>query len=242
VPKVNVYLPDALAAAVRDAGIPVSTVCQRALEDALRATTALREGARFEVPALPPGVHLAGRPTPRLVHALVLAFDAAHARGHGFVGTEPLLLGMLDEPGNLGVRVLEAMDVTPQDVRSELEAMMRQELGGTRPGDPTLTSNAHRALALSADEARNLGHNYLGCEHLLLGLIAEPEGIAGRVLRTLGLDLVVTRRAVVTALTGFVHARANPPADAPSSDHVARVLTDITSRLDRIEAQLAASK
>src|SRR5262249_8584068 len=147
----------------------------------------------------------------------------------------------LDEPGNLGVKVIEAMEVTPEDVRSELEATMKQELDGTRPGIPVLTPNADRVLALGAEEARNLGHNYLGCEHLLLGLIAEPEGIAGRVLRTMGLDLVVTRRAVVTALTGFVHARANAPSAAPA-EPVARALADITTRLDRIESQLAASK
>ena len=90
-PKVNVYLPDELATAVKAASIPVSTVCQRALEDALRASTALREGARAEVSGLPAGVRLGGYPTPRLVHALNLAFDAARAREHGFVGTEHLL-------------------------------------------------------------------------------------------------------------------------------------------------------
>jgi ATP-dependent Clp protease ATP-binding subunit ClpC len=241
VPKINVYVPDALAEAVRDAGIPVSTVCQRALEDALRANTALREGARTDVPALPRGVALPGRGTPRLVHALELAFDAANSRAHGFVGTEHLLLGMLDESGNLGVRVVESMGVSISDLRDELENTMRVELEGARAGEPKLTPNAQRAVALMGDEARTLGHNYVGCEHLLLALIAEPAGIAGRVLRTMGLDLVVTRRAVVTALTGFLHARANATPRPEASDQMARALADITARLDRIEGQLAAS-
>jgi ATP-dependent Clp protease ATP-binding subunit ClpC len=239
VPKINVYVPDALADAVREAGIPVSTVCQRALEDALRAATALREGARTDLPGLPSGVALPGRGTARLVHALDLAFDAARNRAHGFVGTEHLLLGMLDEGENLGARVVVSMGVALSDVRDELENTMRVELEGVRAGEPALTPNAQRVVAIMGDEARTLGHNYLGCEHLLLALIAEPAGIAGRVLRTMGFDLVVTRRAVVTALTGFLHARANtPPPSAP--DQLAGALADITARLDRIEGQLAA--
>jgi len=242
VPKINVYVPDALAEAVRDAGIPVSSVCQGALEDALRVATALREGARTEAPGLPRGVTLPGRGTPRLIHALELAFDAARSRAHGFVGTEHLLLGMLDEPGNLGIRVVDSMGVSTSDLRDELENTMRVELEGVRAGEPTLTPNARHAVQIMGDEARALGHNYLGCEHLLLAMIAEPGGIAGRVLRTMGFDLVVTRRAVVTALTGFLHARANtpPPPSAPA-DQLARALAEITARLDRIEGQLGAS-
>ena len=240
-PKVNVYLPDSLAEAVRGAGIPVSTVCQRALEDALRAATALREGARTEAPGLPDGVALPGRGTPRLIRALDLAFDAARSRAHGFVGTEHLLLGMLDEGENLGVRVVESMGVSPSDLRDELENTMRVELEGVHAGEPALTPNAQRVVAITGDEARTLGHNYLGCEHLLLALIAEPTGIAGRVLRTMGLDLVVTRRAVVTALTGFLHARANTPPQPEPADEIVHALADITARLDRIEGQLAPS-
>ncbi len=241
-PKVNVYLPDELATAVKAASIPVSTVCQRALEDALRASTALREGARAEVSGLPGGVRLGGYPTPRLVHALNLAFDAARAREHGFVGTEHLLIGMLDEGENLGVRVIGAMDVGTGDVRSELDAMIHHALPDPPSGEPALTPRAVRALDLTSEEARNLGHNYLGCEHLLLGLIGETEGIAGRVLRTMGLDRVVTRRAVTTALSGFVHARANPPTAATTeASTVASALADISTRLDRIETRLDAA-
>jgi ATP-dependent Clp protease ATP-binding subunit ClpC len=240
-PKVNVYLPDALADAVRDAGIPVSTVCQRALEDALRAATALREGSGAEGQGLPPGVSLPGRGTLRLVHAIDLAFEAARGRAHGFVGTEHLLLGLLDEGENLGARVVISMGVPLSDLREELENTMRVELEGVRAGEPTLTPNAHRAVAIMGDEARTLGHNYVGCEHLLLALIAEPAGIAGRVLRTMGLDLVVTRRAVVTALTGFLHARANTTPASTPTEQIARALADITARLDRIEGQISTS-
>ena len=216
-------------------------MCQRALEDALRASTALREGARTAAPGLPRGVALPGRGTPRLAHALDLAFAAARSRAHGFVGTEHVLLGMLDEGENLGVRVVESMGVSPSDLRDELENTMRAELEGARTGEPVLTPHAERAIAIMGDEARTLGHNYVGCEHLLLALIAEPAGIAGRVLRTMGLDLVVTRRAVVTALTGFLHARAGAAPRAEPSDQIRRALADITVRLERIEGQLATN-
>jgi ATP-dependent Clp protease ATP-binding subunit ClpC len=119
---------------------------------------------------------------------------------------------------------------------------MRVELEGELAGEQALTPNAQRVIAITVDEARTLGHNYLGCEHLLLALIAEPAGIAGRVLRTMGFDLVVTRRAVVTALTGFLHARANtPPTSSVPPDQLEGALAEITARLDRIEGQLAAS-
>ena len=79
-----------------------------------------------------------------------------------------------------------------------------------------------------------LGHNYIGCEHVLLGLIAEDEGLAGRVLRRMGIELRTTRRAVVTALSGFVHAQQkSPPPSAEPTD-----LREIRQRLDAIERQL----
>ena len=234
-PKVNVYLPDDLAAAVRDAGIPVSTVCQRALDNALRQTTALREGTRSQGAGLPGGIRLPLRSTARLVQAIELAFDEARRHDHGFVGTEHLLLGMLGEDGNLGLRVVMAMDVLPGDLRVELEGAMSQALVGAPSGEPHPTPRARRALDLMAEEALQLHHNYLGCEHLLLGLIREPEGLAGQVLRTMGFDLTVTRRAVLTALVGFAHARQDHPSPPTG---VEELLAEIVARLDRIEARV----
>lgn len=234
-PKVNVYLPDYLATAVRQASIPVSTVCQRALEDALREATALHEGARAGMLDLPAGIRLPKRATSRLAHALELAVEEAGRRNHGFVGTEHLLLGMLAEGANLGLRVIEALDVAPADLKAELEAVMQRELAGAVSGTPALTTGAQRACHLMAKEADQLKHNYLGCEHLLLGLIRETDGVAGRVLRTMGLDLAVTRRTVLNALAGVVHSRANPQ---PAPAAVETALADIADRLTRLEARL----
>lgn len=238
-PKVNVYLSDDLAAAVRGACIPVSTVCQRALEDALRHATSLREGPRVHRGTLPAGIQLSLTPSGRLIHTIFLGFDEARNRDHSFVGTEHLLLGMLSEGENLGVRVIAALDVMPGDARAELEAVMRQAIRDAPPGEPDLTPGARRVIDLMEKEAAQLRHNYLGCEHLLLALIRESEGLAGQVLRRMGLDVAITRRAVVTALAGFGHGRANPaPSNAPAIDDLVR---DIGARLDYLESRLGKS-
>ena len=117
-PKINVYVPDALADAVREAGIPVSTVCQRALEDALRASTALREGARTDLPGLPAGIALPGRGTARLVHALDLAFDAARTRAHG------------------SLRSRFRGDASEPSLRSEIPPRNSHQCSTKRPGRP----------------------------------------------------------------------------------------------------------
>lgn len=235
-PKVNVYLPDDLATAVREAGIPVSAVCQRALEHAVRHAAAMRGGGTTDSAVhadLPPGVDLPRPATPRLVRVLAMAFEEARRRDHGHVGTEHLLLGILDEGGNLAVRVIASLDVLPGDLRSELEAVVRQSLVDVPSGEPALTPAATKALELMTKEAAQLRHNYLGCEHLLLGLVRETEGLAGQVLSSMGLDVARVRHAVIAALSGFVHARANPPGPG-----VEELLRDLSDRLARVEARL----
>ncbi|WP_336205385.1 Clp protease N-terminal domain-containing protein [Nonomuraea sp. LPB2021202275-12-8] len=213
-PKINVYLPDELAEAVKEAGVPVSAVCQRALEQAVRRVTAIRETVLTDVDLEQPTgalTHL----TARTRTVLKLAAERAGADGAAAVGTAHLLAGMLDEGGNLALHVLRAMDVDPEQVRRDLarQAPARQpEAGEARRFNAT----AANALEFAVTEATSLGHNYIGCEHLLLGLVAEPEGTAGQVLRGVGADARLTRRAVVAALAGYVHlrAQAQPPAGA----------------------------
>lgn len=236
-PKVNVYLPDDLATAVRDAGIPVSAVCQRALEHAVRHAAAMRGGGGTTDPEvhgdLPPGIDLPRPATPRLVRVLTMAFEESRRRDHGHVGTEHLLLGILNEGGNLAVRVIASLEVLPGDLRAELEAVMRQSLADAPSGEPALTPAASKALELMSKEGAQLRHNYLGCEHLLLGLVRETQGLAGQVLSSMGLDVARVRNAVIAALSGFVHARANPPGPG-----VEELLRDLSDRLARVEAHL----
>jgi ATP-dependent Clp protease ATP-binding subunit ClpC len=129
------------------------------------------------------------------------------------------------------LRVLEASDVVPDDVEREVRGHIT---AGASPATETpLTANARTALELASSESTKLGHNYIGCEHVLLGLIAEPKGLAGSVLRQLGLELRITRRAVVTALSGYVHTQRNEPAASRTR------LDEILERLDAIEARLS---
>src|SRR5947209_731729 len=206
VPKINVYLSDDLAEAVRDAQIPVSSVCQAALEHAVREVTALREHektASASPGSIPPAALY--RYTNRARRALELATAHATSLGHASVGTEHLLVGLLDEGGNLAIRILETLGVTPTDVRAELNGFVHP--GQASVADPPLTPLTQAALAEAFNQSITLGHNYIGCEHVLLGLVAEPEGLAGQVLRRMGVELRVARRAVTTALAGILHDR-----------------------------------
>jgi ATP-dependent Clp protease ATP-binding subunit ClpA len=239
-PKVNVYLPDELAAAVKETQIPVSAVCQAALERAVRDVTAARN-AEDTPPDDLPGVGIYGRFTPRARRVMSLAQDAAGRLKHNHVGTEHVLIGILDEGGNLAVKVLTDLDLDPDDVRAELLASMGPATKGKgkskAEGHVPFAPLSKRALELTAKEALRLGHNYVGSEHLLLGLLATEDGLASKVLRRMGIELHTTRQAVVMALFSFVAppAKQASPATPPQS-----TLDQILARLDAIERRLSA--
>jgi ATP-dependent Clp protease ATP-binding subunit ClpA/post-segregation antitoxin (ccd killing protein) len=239
-PKVSVYLPDDLADAVRDAQVPVSAICQAALERAVREVTAAR-GADESPPEGASAVGLFARFTPRARQAVVLANEAARGVPHGFVGTEHVLLGILDEGDNMAIRALDELHVDCDELRTELRASMLPPAGAAPTGHVPFTPRAKRSLELAAKEALALGHNYIGCEHLLLGMLATEEGLASRVLRRLGVEHRTTRMAVVSVLTRVrpPAARATPPpAPAPTSASTDATLARILERLDAIERRL----
>ena len=235
-PKINVYLPDDLAAAVRDAQIPVSAICQGALQQAVRDVSAAR--ATDAAPSDDrPASRLFGRFTPRARQAVVLAEQRAREVPHDFVGTEHALLGVLDAGGNLALRVLAALDVEVDDLRAELVASMpapTERVDGHIPFTPL----AKQALEAATKEALALAHNYIGCEHLLLGLLATEDGLAGRVLQRMGLEPRTTRRATVAALGGLLPAKADQRAETAAPPPGA--LDEILRRLDAIEQRLAS--
>lgn len=254
-PKINVYLPDDLAEAVKDAGVPVSAVCQRALEQAVRRVTAIREAVLGDLDVEEPTGAMAHF-TPRLRQVLKLAVEQARAAGAPAVGTEHLLGGLLTEGTNLALHVLRAMEIAPDRVAHDL-AGRRPEPGepaeSGEPGEPgdgaPLRFDAHAAsvLELAVGEAASMGHNYLGGEHLLLGLAAEPDGVAGQVLRGLGADPRLVRRAVTAALAGYVHLRAqtqeqNRPPQAELRQHLAAAVREeirpLVARITRLEEHL----
>jgi ATP-dependent Clp protease ATP-binding subunit ClpA len=211
-PKINIYLPDDLAEAVKDAGVPVSAVCQRALEQAVRRVTSIRE-----IAVSAPGSAAGGPPpsapfTKRAVGLLELAQRTAKAGALGEVGTEQVLGALIYDEHSMAVRVLRSMEITPQQVRAELarraDSWLPVQFAGTAAaavpaGLPGLGSHVALVVELAANESSGLGNGYIGTEHLLLGLIGEPDGPAGHALRALGADLRITRRTVAAALAGW---------------------------------------
>lgn len=251
-PKINVYLPDELAEAVKEAGVPVSAVCQRALEQAVRRVTAIRETALGSVDDADMAArwpHLTGRA--RTV--LRLAVEQARADHSPAVGTGHLLGGVLAEGANLALSVLRVMEIAPDRVGAALAGQSLAEAGPGSPADGELqhfSGPAANALEMAVTEATALGHNYVGCEHLLLGLIAEPDGIAGQILRSCGADLRLTRRSVAAALAGYVHLRAqaaqtaSPPAGeqaAMLATAIRRELQPLVRRIERLEERAGAT-
>jgi ATP-dependent Clp protease ATP-binding subunit ClpA len=238
-PKINVYLPDDLAEAVRDAGVPVSAVCQRALEQAVRRVTAIREIAAGPAPGDVPAVNF----TKRAMSVLESARASASAGGLAEAGTGQLLRALIAQ-GGMAVEVLTALEITPLQILAALDK--RAGSGGSPVGtgaEPVLSAQFLSALELAANESSGLGNGYVGSEHLLLGLIGEPDGVAGSVLRSLGADLRVTRRTVAAALAGWsAHAQRaaeNTAAAAQSAGQLSAAiraeLEPVLARLDRLE-------
>jgi len=137
--------------------------------------------------------------TEKAIKVIMLSQEEARRLGHNFVGTEQVLLGLIGEGTGIGPKVLKAMDVNLKDARIEVEKIIGRGSGFVAVEIP-FTPRAKRVLELALDEARQLCHNYIGTEHLLLGLIREGDGVAARVLENLGLDLSRVRSAVIRAL------------------------------------------
>ena len=137
--------------------------------------------------------------TEKAIKVIMLAQEEARRHGHNFVGTEQILLGLIGEGTGVAAKVLKSMGVNLKDARVEVEKIIGRGSGFVAVEIP-FTPRAKRVLELSLEEARQLGHNYIGTEHLLLGLIREGEGVAARVLENLGVDLAKVRTQVIRML------------------------------------------
>ena len=137
--------------------------------------------------------------TEKAIKVIMLAQEEARRLGHNFVGTEQVLLGLIGEGTGVAAKTLKSMGVNLKDARAEVEKIIGRGSGFVAVEIP-FTPRAKRVLELSWDEARQLGHNYIGTEHLLLGLIREGEGVAARVLENLGVDLNKIRSNVIKML------------------------------------------
>jgi ATP-dependent Clp protease ATP-binding subunit ClpA len=276
VPKINVYLPDDLADAVKEMGVPVSAICQRALEASVRRVTAIRQATLGQVPLDDPAGRMAHF-TAKARAAVGLAVRSASASGSDTVGTEHLLTGLLADDTNLAVVALTSMEIEPAAIRQALAtagvtaavtkaAAAPADAGAPAPGPAPggagggalrFSGPAANALELAVTEAISLGHNYIGCEHLLLGLATETEGTGGAVLRDLGADARPVRRAITAALAGYTAISASKQAGVQAASQanqpgqpgagqmltllreaVRREMQPFAERLERLEERL----
>lgn len=143
--------------------------------------------------------------TERARKVLLLAKEEARRFNHDYIGTEHILLALITEREGVAAVVLQNLGINLEVVKQETEKLMHPE--GQIPvtsGDLPFTPRAKKVLELSAEEARNMGHNYIGTEHLLLGMLKEKEGVASQILMGLGVDAKVARKAVLELLGGAV--------------------------------------
>ena len=182
--------------------------------------------------------------TDRARKVLTLAQDEAQRFNHNYIGTEHLLLGLVREGEGVAARVLENMNVELAKVRTAVEFIIGR---GDRPvvGEVGLTPRAKRVIELAIDEARRLGHNYIGTEHLLLGLVREGEGIAAGVLESLGVNLDKVRHEVIRVLSQSSSAGPTPEAKraskTPTVDQLGINLTD-AARAGKLDPVIGREK
>ena len=166
--------------------------------------------------------------TERARRVVFFAQEEAGRLGENYVSTEHLLLGLVRENDSVAARILDRMGVSLGRIRSEIERQVTR--GDGRLGsDMQLTPRAKRVIDLAYDEARSLNNNYIGTEHLLLGLIREGEGMAARVLQRLGVDIERTRREVMNLQDGEQTTVASPRTRSrtPTLDEFGRDLTEL---------------
>ena len=159
-------------------------------------------------------VPLFERFTDRARRVVVLAQEEARLLNHSYIGTEHILLGLIHEGEGVAAKSLESLSISLEAVRAQVEEIIGQ--GGSSPsGHIPFTPRAKKVLELSLREALQLGHNYIGTEHILLGLLREGEGVATQVLVKLGADLGKVRQQVIQLLSGYQGPAAK--GDAPSA-------------------------
>jgi hypothetical protein len=218
-PKINVYLPEELAAEVRTAGIPVSAVCQQALSDAVATA------GSGDSPAAADGPDDLSQSFTKRAYGVVEAARAARDDP-----TTVDLVAALVDSGGLALVVLEAAEIDPRDFLDELRGRHARD---GKPGG--LDAAAERA----AEQARALGHTYVGTEHLLLGITGgPPRELARTTLTDMGMTHASALRGVSTALYAYSYARETLTFSGLSAP-IRAALEDIRSRLARLEGSLA---
>src|SRR5205809_1449265 len=172
--------------------------------------------------------------TDRARRVVVLAQEEARMLSHNYIGTEHILLGLIHEGEGVAAKSLESLGISLEGVRSQVEEIIGQ--GQQAPsGHIPFTPRAKKVLELSLREALQLGHNYIGTEHILLGLIREGEGVAAQVLHKLGADLNRVRQQVIQLLSGYTGSEVIDP-----SRDLAQRVEQALVRLDVVEGTVRA--
>lgn len=178
-----------------------------------------------------------GRFTERAQKVLALAQEEAVRLGHSNIGTEHILLGLVREGEGIAAKALQALSLDMEKIQQEVETLIGK--GNQESQNIHYTPRAKKVIELSMDEARKLGHTYVGTEHVLLGLIREGEGVAARVLNNLGVSLNKARQQVLQLLgsnesvgAGSSNAGSGGSASTPTLDSLARDLTAIAKEED----------
>jgi ATP-dependent Clp protease ATP-binding subunit ClpC len=138
--------------------------------------------------------------TDRARKAMQLANQEAKRFNHEYVGTEHVLLGLVKEGGGVAARVVKSFDIDLRDIRLEVEKLIRSGPDPPTKGKLPQTPRAKKVIEYAMEEARGLSHNYVGTEHILLGLLREEEGVAAQVLANLGLKLESVRKEILALL------------------------------------------
>src|SRR5438309_2620111 len=172
--------------------------------------------------------------TDRARRVVVLAQEEARLLNHNYIGTEHILLGLISEGEGVAAKALESLGISLEAVRQQVEEIIGT--GSSSPqGHIPFTPRAKKVLELSLREALQLGHNYIGTEHILLGLIREGEGVAAQVLQKLGADLGRVRQQVIQLLSGYGSTQEQrsgeqaTPTGSPILDQFGRNLTALAS-------------
>lgn len=152
--------------------------------------------------------------TERARKVLALAQQEAARLGHSYIGTEHLLLGLVHEGDGVAAKALGTLAINLDLVRTQVESTIGR--GDAKEGQLGYTPRAKKVIELSVEEAQNLGHNYIGTEHILLGLIREGEGVAAQVLTSMGADIALVQQRVIELLGGHVSPGQNPQPKAGS--------------------------
>jgi ATP-dependent Clp protease ATP-binding subunit ClpA len=179
--------------------------------------------------------------TERARQVVVLAQDEARALNHNYIGTEHLLLGLLREEEGVGARVLDALDVTIEEVRAQVARVVGS---GDEPviGQIPFTPRTKKVLERALREALSLGHNYIGTEHLLLGISRVGDGVAARILLDLGADADKIRNEILMLLSGAGSPpRRSVPLDPDQLDELERVQAQEEAAMEAQDFERAAA-